>query len=148
MLRSGMKHRITREADYLRAELFERNTPEETLEFLCAVIQEGMRQRCAHVLVFVRSSSTSVFAIQKYEVLTYFEQFKSDPSHKIAIVGNTLELGMTHDYIQTLSGRHGVNVKSFLDEAAALHWINDRRVGSDRRNLQRRQRPASRPGLH
>lgn len=143
-----MKYRITREADYLRAELFDRNTPEETLEFLCAVIQEGLRQRCAHVLVFVRSSSTSVFAIQKYEVLTYFELFKSDPSHKIAIVGNTLELGMTHDYIQTLAGRHGINVRSFPDEAAALHWIKDRRVGSDRRHIQRRQSPDTRRALH
>jgi hypothetical protein len=143
-----MKHRISREADYLRAELLDRNTPEETLEFLRAVVQESLRHRCPQVLVCVRSSATAVFAIQRYEVLTYFNLLKSDPSHKIAIVGSTLELGMTHDYIQTLAVRHGINVRSFLDEEAALHWIRDRRLVSDRRNTQRRHSADSRPGLH
>jgi hypothetical protein len=143
-----MKCEIARQNDYLKAVLFDRSTPEDTLEFFGAVIQECLRHQCLHVLISVRSSTNSVFAIQKYEVMTYLNLFKSDPSHKIAIVGNTLELGMTHDYIETLAGLYGINVRSFPDEAAAVHWIKDRRLASDRRSLQRRQGPESSQGLH
>lgn len=143
-----MNYQITREDDYLRAVLYARSTPQETLEFFGAVVQESLRHRCPQVLVSVRSSSISVFAIQRYEVMTYLNLLKSDPSHKIAIVGNTLELGMTHDYIQALAEVHGINVRSFPDETAAQHWLKDRRLASDRRNLQRRQNPGTRQGLH
>jgi hypothetical protein len=143
-----MKYRITLEAGYLSAELFERETAGESSEFLVAVSQESLRRRCPLILVCVRSSSIPVSILGSQEVLACFNTFRSDLSHKIAVVGDTLDLGMTHDHIQALAGLHGINIRSFPTESVALHWLKDQRKASDRRHEQRRHDPQTRPPPH
>jgi len=50
-VRSTMRYQITAEPEYLKAELFNRQTAEETREFLSAVVEQCIQRRCYRVLM-------------------------------------------------------------------------------------------------
>ncbi len=93
-----MLYKITVEPEYLKAELFNRETMEETREFLHTVERSGF--------------------------LAYFRKLSADPSHKIALLGDSEELGISHQYIELIGRQHGINVQSFRDEGSAVKWFN------------------------
>ena len=119
----NMLYKITIEADYLWAELFNRETMEETREFLQLVANAAMKHKRSRVLMSVRSSNP-VFTVERSGFLAYFKKLSADPSHKIALLGDSEELGISHQYIELIGRQHGVNVRSFRDQAAALEWFN------------------------
>src|SRR5882762_8138027 len=69
-------------------------------------------------------SSNPVFTIEQSGFLAYFRKLSVDPSHKIALLGDSEELGISHQYIELIGRQHGVNVQSFRDEASAVKWFN------------------------
>jgi hypothetical protein len=119
----NMLYKITIEPDYLWAELFNRETMEETREFLQLVASAAMKHKRSRVLMSVRSSNP-VFTVERSGFLSYFRKLSVDPSHKIALLGDSEELGISHQYIELIGRQHGVNVRSFRDQAAALEWFN------------------------
>ncbi len=119
----NMLYKITIEPDYLWAELFNRETMEETREFLQLVASAAMKHKRSRVLMSVRSSNP-VFTVERSGFLAYFRKLSADPSHKIALLGDSEELGISHQYIELIGRQHGVNVRSFRDQAAALEWFN------------------------
>ncbi len=119
----NMLYKITIEPDYLWAELFNRETMEETREFLQLVASAAMKHKRSRVLMSVRSSNP-VFTVERSGFLAYFRKLSADPSHKIALLGDSEELGISHQYIELIGRQYGVNVRSFPDQAAALEWFN------------------------
>ena len=117
-----MLYKITIEPDYLRAELFNRETMEETRTFLQIVSSSALKHGRSSILMSVRSSNP-VFTVERSGFLTYFEKLAGDPEHRIALLGDSEELGISHQYFELIGRQHGVNVQSFRDEAAALLWI-------------------------
>jgi hypothetical protein len=117
-----MLYKITIEPDYLRAELFNRETMEETRTFLQIVASSALKHRRSSILMSVRSSNP-VFTVERSGFLTYFQKLAGDPEHRIALLGDSEELGISHQYFELIGRQHGVNVQSFRDEAAALQWI-------------------------
>jgi len=114
-------HRISAEAGYIRAELFNRQTVRETREFLEAVLAEVIEHRRPQVLIYVRCSKP-IFTVERYGFSHYLEvAFKS--RHKIALLGDTSELRIAHQYIATLARLRKVNLRAFVDEAAAIAWL-------------------------
>ncbi len=95
----NMLYKITIEADYLWAELFNRETMEETREFLQLVANAAMKHKRSRVLMSVRSSNP-VFTVERSGFLAYFKKLSADPSHKIALLGDSEELGISHQYIE------------------------------------------------
>ena len=118
----NMLYKITIEPDYLWAELFNRETMEETREFLQLVANAAMKHKRSRVLMSVRSSNP-VFTVERSGFLAYFKKLSADPSHKIALLGDSEELGISHQYIELIGRQHGVNVRSFRDQAVALEWF-------------------------
>ena len=118
-----MLYKITIEPDYLRAELFNRETMGQTREFLQLIADAAMKHRQSRVLISVRSSNP-VFTVERSGFLAYFRKLSADPSHKIALLGDSEELGISHQYIELIARQQGVRVQSFRDEAAALQWFN------------------------
>lgn len=118
-----MLYKITIEPDYLKAELFNRETMGQTREFLRLVADAAMKHRQSRVLISVRSSNP-VFTVERSGFLAYFRKLSADPSHKIALLGDSEELGISHQYIELIARQQGVRVQSFRDEAAALQWFN------------------------
>ena len=118
---SSAWHRVTVEAGYIRAELFNRRTVDETRTFLEAVIPQVLKQGCPRVLLCVRNSAP-VFTVERYGFSHYLDiVFKS--KYKIALIGDTLELRIAHQYIATLARLRGVNLRAFPEEAAAIGWL-------------------------
>ena len=147
-----MQYKIAMESGFLRADLLERETAEETRRFLRAVVFESIRHGCPRVLVHVRSSKT-LFTVEKFGVLETFKRLASDPAHRIALVGDTVEMGMSHDYVALLARQQGITLRNFHNESQAIDWVKDRRRPEERRNhseqamaaLERRQSQRRKP---
>src|SRR6266480_4141411 len=125
-------YKITAEADYLRAELFERETVEETRAFLDAVVRNNANHRRSRILILVRTSK-SIFQVVAHGLMECFEELSTTTPGQIALVGDTRDLRLSHEYIEVIARQRGLNVRSFRDEATALAWLNDRRVERRRR---------------
>ena len=121
-----MNYRISIENGFLRADLLERETADETRTFLQAVALATVNHRCSRVLVHVRLSKP-LFTVERHGVLRTLKRIASDPTHKIALLGDTLELGMSHDYVSLLGRQQGICLRSFQSEAEAVEWLKDRR---------------------
>jgi len=128
-----MQYRIGMERGFLRADLLERETAEETRRFFRAVVFESVRHGCSRVLVHVRSSKT-LFTVERFGILETFKKLAADPAHRIALLGDTVELGMSHDYVVLLARQQGITLRNFQNEQQAIEWVRDRRRPEDRRN--------------
>jgi len=124
-----MLYKITIEPDYLKAELFNRETMEETRTFLQIVAASAVKHGRSRVLMSVRSSNP-VFTVERSGFLAYFKKLTENPEHKIALLGDSEELGISHQYVELIGRQHGVNVQAFRDEAAALQWIQAKAANS------------------
>jgi hypothetical protein len=120
-----MLDKITVEPDHLRAELFNRETMEETRAFLQIVASSALKYGRSSVLMSVRSSNP-VFTVERSGFLAYFKKLSENPEHRIALLGDSEELGISHQYVELIGRQHGVNVQSFREEAAALQWIRQK----------------------
>ena len=139
-------YKITAEPGYLRAELFERETVEETRAFLDAVVRSNATHRRSRVLILVRASK-SIFQVVAHGLMECFEELSATVPGQIALVGDTRDLRLSHEYIEVIARQHGLNVRSFPDEAAALAWLNDRRQPHDRRRQPERRQQERRAML-
>jgi hypothetical protein len=117
-----MLYKIIIEPDYLRAELFNRETMDETREFLRIVANSATKHQRSRVLISVHSSNP-VFTVERSGFLACFKKLSADPSHRIALLGDSEELGISHQYVELIGRQHGVSIRSFRDEAAALQWF-------------------------
>ena len=136
---------ITVEAGYLRVDLFNRETAEETRDALAAIAAEARKHACSQILISVHASRP-IFKVEQYGLPDYFRELG-----RIALTGDSAELRISQQYIESLARRNGINVRSFPNEQAALSWFRDRRWSPDRRRRQepwegqeRRQHPSRR----
>ena len=114
-------YRIGLDNGYVRCELFNRTTVDETRRFLEAAIAEVTKHRCPRVLICVRNSK-AVFTLERYGFSSHMDvAFKSQ--YRIALVGDSLELRIAHQYISTLARIRGVNLRTFPEEGAAIGWL-------------------------
>jgi len=119
--RSVAWHRIEVEPGYIRAELFDRRTVEETRAFVEAVLATVTEHQLPQVLIIVRRSKP-IFTVERYGFSHYLEvAFKSQ--HKIALMGDSPELRIAQEYIATLARIRGINLRTFANEAAAIAWL-------------------------
>ena len=136
-------YRITAEPGYLRAELFDRETVEETQAFLRAVVRENAKHRRACVLILVRLSKP-IFQVVPHKLIEYIEELAGTSANQIALVGDTRDLNMSHEYIELLARQRNLNVRSFRGELAALQWLKDQLKAEDLRVRRERRDPQDR----
>lgn len=148
-----MTYTITLEAGFVRAVLIDRETVEETTEFLTAVA----RWKRAHpnILIEVRSSKPIFQAVR--HVMACFREIAQAPGHRIALAADSMEVQASHEYLELLARQQGLNVRSFPGEEEALRWFSeqapdaarpDERPQTERRqaNRDRREQPDRRLG--
>jgi hypothetical protein len=123
-----MGYRITLDRGALRAELFARETVEETKAFFQAAISASRESRCPCVLISVRSSKP-IFQVERHGLIEFFREL-AVTSRRIALLGDSRDLRLSHEYVELIARQHGLNVRSLLDEAAAHRWFRDP-VGSE-----------------
>jgi hypothetical protein len=114
-------HRVTAGPGYIRAELFNRQTLDETREFLDATVAAAKQHACSQLL-FCICNSKPIFAVERYGFSAYLD-IALKAGYKIALVGSTRELRIAHQYYATLAQLRGVNLRAFPDEADAITWL-------------------------
>lgn len=122
----------------LRAELLDRESTEETRSFLEAVLRENRRYRRPCLLINV-SSSRPVFHVEQHGLIDCFRDLAQSGVHQIALMGDTEELRLSHEYLELISQQHGLDVRSFNDEQTAIGWFRYERTQPERREEDRRQ---------
>ncbi|TMG74635.1 MAG: hypothetical protein E6H75_11730 [Betaproteobacteria bacterium] len=133
-----MRYEITVEPDYLKADLFDRKTAGETREFLVAIAAEARKHELLQVLISVHTSR-AIFRVEQYGIFDYFKELgELQKKYRVALTGDSEELRISQEYVESLARQHGLNVRSFHSEQAALSWLRDRRWPPDRRRRQER----------
>jgi len=123
---------ITIEPGYLKAELFNRNTVEETRSALAAIKTEARRCGCSQILISVHASQP-IFKVEQSGLLDFFRELGEMSKYRIAMTGDSEGLRLSQQYIVSIARRHGFNVRSFPNQRTALEWFTDRRWLPDRR---------------
>jgi hypothetical protein len=117
----GEWHRITVEPLYIRAELFNRETIEETQKFLDDTVVAMAEHGSSRLLICIVNAKP-IFAVERYGFSRYLE-IAQKAGYKIALVGSSRDLRIAHQYYATLAQQRGVNLHAFPDEIDALAWL-------------------------
>ena len=131
-------YKITLDRSVLRAELFDRETVEETKAFFQAIVSASSETRCPCILISVRSSKP-IFQLERHGLIEYFHKLAVMSSRRIALLGDSRDLQLSHEYVELIARQHGLNVRSFPDETAAYQWFKDPRRERERRRQQERR---------
>jgi hypothetical protein len=110
------------EQDHLRAELFGRQTAEETREFVAALLDEARKHSATRILIWVRSSRP-IFKVEQYKLSDQFKQLAVRKDARVALLADSDEVRASHQYIEVLAAQQGAQVRAFRDESRALHWL-------------------------
>ena len=113
---------ITPQGDVLRAELADRETVQQTRDFLEALTQAALQHQATRILIHVRSS-VPIFRVEEYKASTYLRELAQRPLVKVALVAPRADVRNAHQYIELLAKQQGANLRSFADDAAALAWL-------------------------
>jgi hypothetical protein len=116
-----MHYTFKQAQDYLRAELFGRQTVEETLKFVEAMVDEARANSASRFLVWVRNSRP-IFKVDQYRISDSFKQL-AGRDLRVALLADSEEVRASHQYIEVLATQQGAKVRAFRDERRALGWL-------------------------
>lgn len=119
-----MRFTIHHVGPYLRGDLHDRVTGEETDEFLQAVAASALESGHDRILLSVHTSR-AIFRVDKFRLAHHMEVVRSRPAHRIAIVADDWEVHLAQQYIATLARQKGLQVEAFREEAPAVAWLED-----------------------
>ena len=108
--------------DHLRADLFGRQTVEETLQFIDALVAEARKSEATRFLVWVRNSRP-IFKVEQYKISEQFKQLAARKDIRVALLADSDEVRASHQYIEVLAAQQGAKVRAFREEARALAWL-------------------------
>src|SRR5207247_10140881 len=92
-----MGYRITLDRDVLRAELFGRETVEETKAFFQAIVSASKESRSPCILISVRSSKP-IFQFERHGLIEYLRKLAAASPRRIALLGDSAALRLRHAY--------------------------------------------------
>jgi len=118
-----MRYTIETLPGYLKAEMLERETAAETVEFVNAIVV-ALRSRGVFKLLISIRKSRPVFKVEEWKLSEALDKVMSIPGLKVAFVSDTRELAMSQDYIALLGRQRGLEFQAFgAEEQAALAWL-------------------------
>ena len=117
-----MRYSIEMRGGYLRAEMLERETPEETRAFGEAAYA-AMREKGASRLLVVVRASLPVFRVEEYRLSDLLKRMADIPGARIALVSDSREVAVAHEYVQLIATQKGMALRAFLAEKAAVKWL-------------------------
>ena len=108
--------------NYLRADVYGRETAEETRRFLQAVAEEALKKKLDRVLISVHSSRP-IYRVQQIGLAEFLETAASRPAHRIATVADSFEGQLAQQYFARIARARGLKIRSFSSEDAAAAWL-------------------------
>lgn len=127
-----MRYKIETAGDYFRAELFGRETAEETHEFLTVLAKKALGSGLTRVLISVHSSRP-IFQVEKYRISEFFKLAAANPAYRIALLGDSDEVRASQQYVEVLARQQGAHVRAFRAEAPALQWLRAEAQSQEKR---------------
>jgi hypothetical protein len=117
-----MRFTIRHVGQYLRGDLHDRVTGEETDEFLQAVAADALESGQDRILLSVHTSH-AIFRVDKFRLAYHMEVVRSRPAHRIALAADDWEVQLSQQYIATLARQNRLNVQAFREEPPAIAWL-------------------------
>lgn len=117
-----MRYTIDVREGYLRAEMVERETPQETRQFSTAVHAAMVEKGVSRVLVIVRASRP-IFRVEEYQLSGFLKLVAGIHGLRVALVSDSKELAAAHEYIELIASQKHVALRAFHAEASALEWL-------------------------
>lgn len=109
---------------YLKAEMIERDTAEETAQFVAAIVDALGKEAAVRKLLISTRQSRPVFKVEDWKLSAALDQVMSIAGLKVAFVSDTRELAMSQDYIALLGRQRGLEFQAFgADETGAIAWL-------------------------
>ena len=119
---SGVRYTIDDKAGYLKAEMVERDTAEETAQFVEAIV-EALRAHAAGKLLISIRDSRPVFKVEEWKLSAALDKVMRIPGLQVAFISDTREVQMSQQYIALLGRQRGLKFESFDSEPAAVAWL-------------------------
>jgi hypothetical protein len=116
-----VRYSITLRNGYLQCTVLGRDNADDMREFLHAVQAACKQHGCPRILMTVRSSR-AIFKPEDYGLRTYVPELIS-PNCQIAMLGDSHELNVAHEYIELVARQRQINARAFRDEPTALLWL-------------------------
>ena len=108
--------------EYLRANLYGRETVEDTLQFIEALAAHARKSSATRFLICVRNSRP-IFRVEQYKVSELFRQLAANKAVRVALLADSDEVRASHQYVEVLAAQQGAAVRAFRDEKSALSWL-------------------------
>ena len=118
-----MRYTIERHAGYVKAEMVERDTAEETKQFVVAILAELRKGETARVLISTRNSRP-VYKVESWDLSAALEELMPLKDRlRVAFVSDSRELALSQEYIEFIARQRGLAFRTFANEKAAVAWL-------------------------
>ena len=121
MMASAMRYTIDVHSGYIKAEMRERETGEETRTFVEGILAALRQHKLARLLISVRASRP-VFKVEQYglsEALVHV----AGTGLRVAFIADSKEVAMSQEYIALLGQQRGLDFRTFATEQEAIDWL-------------------------
>jgi hypothetical protein len=118
----AMRYTIVAGPQYIKAEMVERDTAEETKEFVHAILETLRKHKPPRVLISIRSSRP-VYKVDSWNLSGALDQMVPLKGLQVALVADRRELAMSQEYIALLARQRGVDFRTFEAEKEAAEWL-------------------------
>ena len=116
-----MHYTLTPQPGYLHAELVNRKTAEETKTFLNAAHRAVLETQASRVLISIRTSR-AIFRVEEYRLNTMID-IARDLRLRVALASDSMDVYLSHQYVQMLAAQRGLELRAFRGEPPALDWL-------------------------
>ena len=119
-----MKYKVEPREGYLSAEMVDRETSEETAEFVRALVAGLVEHKANRLLISVRRSRP-IYKVEGWGLSGAIETIKAIAGFRVAFVGDTPDMVMAQQYIALLLGQRGIATRNCASEAEAVAWLRE-----------------------
>ena len=117
-----MRTRYEYQSGILLAEMIERETAEETAQFVQGLFAALREHRGNRVLISV-VKSRSLFKVEDWKLSSAVDAIKEIPGFRVAFIADSKEVSMSQDYICMLLAQRGVDGRAFASMDQARAWL-------------------------
>ena len=119
-----MRYKIEPREGYLLAEMVERETSEETAEFVKALVAGLVEHKANRLLISVHRSRP-IYKVEGWGLSGAIDVIRSIAGFRVAFVGDSHDMVMAQQYIALLLSQKGIVTRNCESEADAVAWLTE-----------------------
>ncbi|HUQ26434.1 MAG TPA: hypothetical protein VM140_12255 [Burkholderiales bacterium] len=119
-----MRYKVQPREGYLLAEMVERETSEETAEFVRALVAGIAEHKAVRVLISVQNSRP-IYKVEGWGLSGAIETLKAIEGFRVAFIADSAEMAMAQQYIALLLSQRGILTRNCESAADAVAWLHE-----------------------